>query len=115
MIAERTQKAIPGVGPIKALVFATIATVVSVFRRRRDFAACVGVVTTPALLGPQGAIGAGHESRSDNIRRLLTIGAMSRLNRLERSRVRTVRGWRRCWQGNRVCWRGSLWSTKWRT
>lgn len=101
-IDERTQKAhqladgaetarrlqtLPGVGPITALAFDAFAPNMKTFRRGRDFAAWLGLVPRQHSSGGKERLGRITKAGQADIRRLLIIGAMSRLNWLGRSRI----------------------------
>lgn len=82
--AKRLQT-LPGVGPITALAFEAFAPDMRTFRRGRDFAAWLGLVPRQHSSGGKERLGQITKAGQADIRRLLIIGAMSRLNRLGRS------------------------------
>ena len=91
-LAEGTETAkrlqtLPGVGPITALAFAAFAPDMRTFRRGRDFAAWLWLVPRQHSSGGKERLGQITKAGQADIRRLLIIGAMSRLNRLGRSRI----------------------------
>ena len=90
LLAERTGPAkrlqtMPGVGSITALAFEAFAPDMTSFRRGRDFAAWLGLVPRQHSSGGKERLGRITKAGQADIRRLLIIGAMSRLNRLGRS------------------------------
>jgi len=90
LLAERMGPAkrfqtMPGVGPITALAFEAFAPDMTSFRRGRDFAAWLGLVPRQHSSGGKERLGRITKAGQADIRRLLIIGAMSRLNRLGRS------------------------------
>lgn len=92
LLAERTGLAkrlqtMPGVGPITALAFEAFAPDMTSFRRGRDFSAWLGLVPRQHSSGGKERLGRITKAGQADIRRLLIIGAMSRLNRHGRSRV----------------------------
>ncbi len=84
--AKRLQT-LPGVGPITALAFEAFAPDMRTFRRGRDFAAWLGLVPRQHSWGGKDRLGRITKAGQADIRCLLIIGAMSRLNRLGRSRI----------------------------
>ncbi|PIL20833.1 hypothetical protein P775_07390, partial [Puniceibacterium antarcticum] len=84
--AKRLQT-LPGVGPITALAFEAFAPDMKTFRRGGDFAAWLGLVPRQHSSGGKERLGRITKAGQGDIRRLLIIGAMSRLNRLGRSRI----------------------------
>lgn len=84
--AKRLQT-LPGVGPMTALAFEAFAPDMITFRRGRDFAAWLGLVPRQHSSGGKERLGRITKAGQADIRRLLIIGAMSRLNRMGRSRI----------------------------
>jgi len=76
----RRLQTIPGVGPITALAIEAFAPDLSTFRRGRDFAAWLGLVPRQHSSGGKQRLGRVSKAGQRDIRRLLIIGAMSRLN-----------------------------------
>ncbi len=74
----------PGVGPLTALAVEAFAPDMATFRRGRDFAAWLGLVPRQHSSGGKERLGRVSKAGQADIRRLLIIGAMSRLNWLGR-------------------------------
>lgn len=70
----------PGVGPLTALAVEAFAPDMTSFRRGRDFAAWLGLVPRQFSSGGKERLGRISKAGQADIRRLLIIGAMSRLN-----------------------------------
>jgi transposase len=83
----RRLQTIPGVGPITALAIEAFAPDLSTFRRGRDFAAWLGLVPRQHSSGGKQRLGRVSKAGQRDIRRLLIIGAMSRLNWLGRKSI----------------------------
>ena len=76
----RRLQTIPGVGPLTALAIEAFAPQMENFRRGRDFAAWLGLVPRQFSSGGKQRLGRISKSGQSDIRRLLIIGAMTRLN-----------------------------------
>ena len=92
-LADKTDTArrlqtIPGVGPLTALAVEAFAPSMTSFRRGRDFAAWLGLVPRQFSSGGKERLGRISKAGQSDIRRLLIIGAMSRLNWLGRQSIR---------------------------
>ena len=77
--AARRLQTIPGVGPLTALAVEAFAPPMESFRRGRDFAAWLGLVPRQFSSGGKERLGRTSKAGQSDIRRLLIIGAMSRL------------------------------------
>jgi transposase len=80
----RRLQTIPGVGPLTALAVEAFAPPMENFRCGRDFAAWLGLVPRQFSSGGKERLGRISKAGQSDIRRLLIIGAMSRLNWLGR-------------------------------
>jgi transposase len=78
-LARRVQT-MPGVGPITALAVEAFAPPMDCFRRGRDFAAWLGLVPRQFSSGGKQRLGRVSKAGQADIRRLLIIGAMARVN-----------------------------------
>jgi transposase len=87
-IEARRLQTIPGVGPVTALAIEAFAPPLEAFRCGRDFAAWLGLVPTQHSSGGKQRLGRMSKAGQRDIRRLLIIGAMSRLNWLGRKSIR---------------------------
>lgn len=76
----RRLQTMPGVGPLTALAVEAFAPAMTSFRRGRDFAAWLGLVPRQFSSGGKERLGRVSKAGQADIRRLLIIGAMSRLN-----------------------------------
>lgn len=76
----RRLQTIPGVGPLTALAVEAFAPPMESFRCGRDFAAWLGLVPRQFSSGGKERLGRVSKAGQSDIRRLLIIGAMSRLN-----------------------------------
>jgi transposase len=76
----RRMQTMPGVGPMIALALEAFAPAMESFRRGRDFAAWLGLVPRQHSSGGKERLGRVSKAGQADIRRLLIIGAMSRLN-----------------------------------
>ena len=85
-IARRLQT-MPGVGPLTALAVEAFAPPMENFRCGRDFAAWLGLVPRQFSSGGKERLGRISKAGQADIRRLLIIGAMSRLNWLGRKSI----------------------------
>lgn len=84
----RRLQTIPGVGPLTALAVEAFAPPMESFRCGRDFAAWLGLVPRQFSSGGKQRLGRISKAGQADIRRLLIIGAMSRLNWLGRKSIR---------------------------
>ena len=78
--AARRLQTMPGVGPMTALAIEAFAPAMATFRCGRDFAAWLGLVPRQMSSGGKERLGRVSKAGQSDIRRLLIIGAMSRLN-----------------------------------
>jgi transposase len=85
-MARRLQT-IPGVGPLTALAIEAFAPSMESFRCGRDFAAWLGLVPRQYSSGGKQRLGRISKTGQSDIRRLLIIGAMSRLSWLSRKSI----------------------------
>lgn len=76
----RRLQTMPGVGPMTALAIEAFAPVMETFKCGRDFAAWLGLVPKQMSSGGKERLGRVSKAGQSDIRRLLIIGAMSRLN-----------------------------------
>jgi transposase len=83
----RRLQTIPGVGPLTALAVEAFAPSMKSFRCGRDFAAWLGLVPRQFSSGGKERLGRISKAGQADIRRLLIIGAMSRLNWLGRKSI----------------------------
>ena len=83
----RRLQTIPGVGPLTALAVEAFAPAMESFKRGRDFAAWLGLVPRQFSSGGKERLGRISKAGQADIRRLLIIGAMSRLNWLGRKSI----------------------------
>ena len=79
---------VPGVGPTIALAVAALAPPLEGFRRGRDFAAWLGLVPRQRTTGGKPRLGRIAKAGQRDLRRLLTIGAMSVVRRAVRHGTR---------------------------
>jgi transposase len=84
--AQRLQT-MPGVGPLTALAVEAFAPDMASFKCGRDFAAWLGLVPRQHSSGGKERLGRISKAGQTDIRRLLIIGAMSRLNWLGRRSI----------------------------
>ena len=84
---SRRLQTIPGVGPLTALAVEAFAPPMESFRHGRDFAAWLGLVPRQFSSGGKERLGRISKAGQADIRRLLIIGAMSRLNWLGRKSI----------------------------
>jgi len=84
--AKRLQT-MPGVGPLSALAIEAFAPPLETFNRGRDFAAWLGLVPRQHSSGGKPRLGRMSKAGQSDIRRLLIIGAMSRLSWLGRKSI----------------------------
>ncbi|MCO5149272.1 MULTISPECIES: IS110 family transposase [unclassified Shinella] len=83
----RRLQTMPGVGPMSALAVEAFAPPMESFRRGRDFAAWLGLVPRQHSSGGKERLGRISKAGQADIRRLLIMGAMSRLNWLGRRTI----------------------------
>lgn len=83
----RRLQTMPGVGPIVALAVEAFAPAMASFKRGRDFAAWLGLVPRQHSSGGKERLGRVSKAGQADIRRLLIIGAMSRLSWLGRRSI----------------------------
>lgn len=76
----RRLQTMPGIGPLTALAIEAFAPEMSAFKNGRDFAAWLGLVPRQHSSGGKERLGRVSKAGQSDIRRLLIIGAMSRLN-----------------------------------
>jgi len=84
---SRRLQTMPGVGPMTALAIEAFAPPMENFKCGRDFAAWLGLVPRQFSSGGKERLGRISKAGQADIRRLLIIGAMSRLNWLGRKSV----------------------------
>jgi transposase len=85
-IARRLQT-MPGVGPLTALAVEAFAPPMEHFKCGRDFAAWLGLVPKQHSSGGKERLGRVSKAGQSDIRQLLIIGAMSRLNWMGRKSI----------------------------
>lgn len=88
----RRLQTMPGVGPMTALAVEAFAPDMTSFKRGRDFAAWLGLVPRQHSSGGKERLGRVSKQGQADIRGLLIIGAMSRLNWLGRKSI-TAGSW----------------------
>lgn len=88
----RRLQTIPGVGPLTALAVEAFAPPMGNFSCGRDFAAWLGLVPRQFSSGGKERLGRASKAGQADIRRLLIIGAMSRLNWMGRKSI-TENSW----------------------
>lgn len=76
---SRRLQSMPGLGPMTALAIEAFAPDMSTFKRGRDFSAWLGLVPKQHSSGGKARLGRISKAGQSDIRRLLIIGAMSRL------------------------------------
>lgn len=86
-VARRLQT-MPGVGPLTALAVEAFAPAMESFKCGRDFAAWLGLVPRQHSSGGKDRLGRVSKAGQIDIRRLLIIGAMTRLTWLGRKAIR---------------------------
>lgn len=84
----RRLQTMPGVGPVTALAVEAFAPPMESFRCGRDFAAWLGLVPRQHSTGGKQRLGRVSKSGQADIRRLLIVGAVSRLTWLGRKSIR---------------------------
>lgn len=85
--SARRLQTMPGIGPMTALAVEAFAPHMGSFRRGRDFAAWLGLVPRQHSSGGKERLGRISKAGQSDIRRLLIIGAMSRLGWLGRRAI----------------------------
>lgn len=83
----RRLQTMPGVGPLTALAFEAFAPPMGSFKCGRDFAAWLGLVPRQFSSGGKERLGRVSKAGQADLRRLLIIGAMSRLNWMGRKSI----------------------------
>lgn len=83
----RRLQTMPGIGPITALAVEAFAPCMASFKRGRDFAAWLGLVPRQHSSGGKERLGRVSKAGQADIRKLLIMGAMSRLNWLGRKSI----------------------------
>ncbi len=83
----RRLQTVPGVGPLTALAFEAFAPPMGSFKCGRDFAAWLGLVPRQFSSGGKERLGRVSKAGQADLRRLLIIGAMSRLNWMGRKSI----------------------------
>lgn len=91
-LAAQTEQArqlqtMPGIGPLTAMAIDAFAPSMDQFRCGRDFAAWLGLVPRQHSSGGKERLGRISKAGQADIRRLLIIGAMSRLNWIGRKNI----------------------------
>lgn len=76
---SRRLQTIPGVGPLTAMAIEAFAPPMDIFRSGRDFAAWLGLVPKQHSSGGKERLGKVSKAGQVDIRRLLIIGAMTRI------------------------------------
>ncbi len=84
----RRLQTMPGVGPITALAVESFAPAMTQFKSGRAFAAWLGLVPRQHSSGGKERLGRMSKAGQSDIRRLLIIGAMTRLNWLGRKSIK---------------------------
>ncbi|WP_141718190.1 transposase, partial [Bradyrhizobium elkanii] len=85
--AARRLQTMPGVGPLTALAIEAFAPDMTTFKCGRDFAAWLGLVPRQHSSGGKERLGRVSREGQADIRQLLIVGAMSRLNWLGRKSI----------------------------
>jgi len=83
----RRLQTMPGIGPLTAMAVQAFAPPMETFRNGRDFAAWLGLVPRQFSSGGKERLGRISKAGQADIRRLLIIGAMSRLNWMGRRAI----------------------------
>ena len=83
----RRLQTMPGVGPLTALAIEAFAPAMESFKCGRDFAAWLGLVPRQHSSGGKDRLGRVSKAGQADIRRLLIIGATSRLNWIGRKPI----------------------------
>ena len=111
-VARRLQT-MPGVGPLTALAVEAFAPPMEHFQRGRDFAAWLGLVPRQFSSGGKERLGRISKAGQADIRRLLIIGAMSRLNWMGRRAIPEGSWLARMAGESPGCWSPLRWPTRW--
>ncbi|WP_282611422.1 IS110 family transposase [Pelagibius sp. Alg239-R121] len=82
--AVNIMRSMPGVGPIWAIAIDTFAPEMNTFERGRDFSAWLGLTPRQHSTGGKQRLGRTSKMGQRDIRRLLIIGAMSRIASAQR-------------------------------
>lgn len=85
-VSKRLQT-MPGIGPLVAMAVEAFAPDMSSFRNGRDFAAWLGLVPRQFSSGGKERLGRISKAGQADIRQMLIIGAMSRLNWMGRKSI----------------------------
>ena len=85
----RRLQTMPGVGPLTALAVEAFAPDMAQFKTGRDFAAWLGLVPRQHSTGGKARLGRISKAGQSDIRRLLIIGAMTRIMGRTRHKVPT--------------------------
>ncbi len=85
--SARRLQTVPGVGPLTAMAVEAFATPMESFRKGRDFAAWLGLVPRQFSSGGKERLGRITKAGQADIRQMLIIGAMSRLNWMGRKSI----------------------------
>ena len=84
---SRRLQTIPGVGPLTAMAIEAFAPPMDIFRCGRDFAAWLGLVPKQHSSGGKARLGKVSKEGQVDIRRLLIIGAMTRIAWMARKSI----------------------------
>lgn len=84
---SRRLQTIPGVGPLTAMAIEAFAPPMDIFRCGRDFAAWLGLVPKQHSSGGKALLGKVSKAGQIDIRRLLIIGAMTRIGWMARKSI----------------------------
>ena len=84
----RQLQTMPGVGPLTSLAIEAFAPPMDCFKCGRDFSAWLGLVPRQRSSGGRARLGRISKAGQADIRRLLIIGAMTRLNWLGQKSIR---------------------------
>ncbi len=84
---SRRLQTIPGVGPLTAMAIEAFAPPMDIFRCGRDFAAWLGLVPKQHSTGGKARLGKVSKEGQIDIRRLLIIGAMTRITWMGRKSI----------------------------
>ena len=71
---------VPGIGPLTAMAIQAFAPPMESFRRDRDFSAWLGLVPRQHSTGGKPRLGKISKMGQRDLRRLLVVGAMTRVN-----------------------------------
>lgn len=85
---SRRLQTMPGVGPLTALAIEAFAPPMETFKCGRDFAAWLGLVPKQYSSGGKERLGRVSKAGQSDIRQLLIMGAMSRLNWMGRKSIK---------------------------